>query len=878
MKRFLYLLPLLLFIAPSAFAQLPNAQGWCEAGAQQVTTSGLQSDTLVQASYPQCFVQVNVHGGGIATIYSNDSGTPLANPFQAKTNGQWQFFAAIGTYDVILSGAGFILPITLPEINLGLGGGGGGGGGSGIFQGPNPWVDALANGSICNGITDDTTSLVNTYNSITSTGNEFRIQNNCNLAIPPNPFSTPSFWVTMHLRGRLDIGGTLKLAPLVLMDGSMPQAAGNVNFGFLPQAPITPSSCATSPEIDLSSGGALRNVGLMSTGAGYSCFTGIGINGTSIAGTYLENVSALTNSATAKPIVFSGSFGLRIYKSQFDPGPLGTNPAITLQDNPTANDVIRDVRLDDIFMAHQGINIGGGAGISGGPRDGFFFDSLLFENSTGINFKAMVNLDVTNNTISNLVLRNMYVADSSACTLNTGPNIGFGRVNTLFMYGLIGGGCIQGSQPLTNLFAQTSTHIGNFLPSGAPGWAGVILSDNELNMTNPVIRQGNSGGGATDTGIGSLEIVCPNDTTTGTSNQKLVKMTATGACITLSTGDTDDGWIGICMFQCGTTLSSKISTVGLNYCIGDVGGPTVGDYIVPSSTVAGACHDSGVSSVNNPPPVMSSVIGIAQSGSSGQWLVWLFGPGMHEAVHTNAAQTWSAAQICGTGCSWTHSGSGAIDASTLLGATWAAPPAIGNTTPAAGSFTNLSATNLSATGTVTLPSGSVASGDITPGTNTQCVITSGGISQWGNCNGTASPTMVLKTGTANGTAYSTTSGSPSNVDGTNLVYTVTIPVGWKMIISCSGIVQADFSSGNTGGVVYLYDTHTSSSIQQTIVQFTAPSNQAVPFSMTTMIVGDGNSHTFELQFESLSGSTKFSIVNGSGGAMPQMVFQMQISN
>lgn len=59
----------------------------------------------------------------------------------------------------------------------------------------------------------------------------------------------------------------------------------------------------------------------------------------------------------------------------------------------------------------------------------------------------------------------------------------------------------------------------------------------------------------------------------------------------------------------------------------------------------------------------------------------------------------TAAMVVGTGASLTVSGSGTINSTTLLGATWAAPAAIGSGTPAAGSFTTLGASS-----TVTLSS------------------------------------------------------------------------------------------------------------------------------------------------------------------------------
>ena len=140
MRRLLWLLAgvLLLSLAPAARAN-ENAQGWCEVGAQPVVTSGLNSTNTVQQSFPQCTVTVFVHGGGLATIYSDNNGTPtpLANPFTATTDGQWLFYAGDGRYDVQLSGTGFPFPVTYSDIllcdpaNHGACGGGGGGGVSG---------------------------------------------------------------------------------------------------------------------------------------------------------------------------------------------------------------------------------------------------------------------------------------------------------------------------------------------------------------------------------------------------------------------------------------------------------------------------------------------------------------------------------------------------------------------------------------------------------------------------------------------------------------------------------------------------------------------------------------------------------------------------
>lgn len=129
LRRSLLILGVILGSALPASA-MEAARGWCEMGNNPVVTSGLTSTTKVQQSFPRCTVQVFVHGGGLATIFSDNVGTPLTNPFTAQTDGQWIFYAANGRYDVTMSGAGFPQPVTYSDILLcdGCGGGGGGGG------------------------------------------------------------------------------------------------------------------------------------------------------------------------------------------------------------------------------------------------------------------------------------------------------------------------------------------------------------------------------------------------------------------------------------------------------------------------------------------------------------------------------------------------------------------------------------------------------------------------------------------------------------------------------------------------------------------------------------------------------------------------------
>lgn len=66
--------------------------------------------------------------------------------------------------------------------------------------------------------------------------------------------------------------------------------------------------------------------------------------------------------------------------------------------------------------------------------------------------------------------------------------------------------------------------------------------------------------------------------------------------------------------------------------------------------------------------------------------------------------------------------------------------------------------NITLTGTVTAPSGSIATADITPGSNGQCLITSGGVSTFGSCSGTAGE-QALNINTSTVTVNAATTGA-----------------------------------------------------------------------------------------------------------------------
>jgi hypothetical protein len=543
-------------------------------------------------------------------------------------------------------------------------------GGSALMKGPEPWAGAIANGATCNGVADDSTSLTTTFNSVGAVGNEFRIEDNCNWVTPPNPFTTPTFWVTMHLRGRLNIGATLKLAPLTYLVGDDSQHGLNPFFGALPTANINPSSSSISPIVDLQTGGnpvGLRNITL----GGGGSWTGIGILGT--VNSILDNVNAESGSNTAQPLVVGAGFGFRAFRSQFAPGSASTNPAMLFQDSASLQDTSRDILLQDTFSNYQGIKwTSSGAASYGGCSDGLWSFNHIFENSNNTGNRDALTIDSTNNCKSNVIMSMTYLADANNCTLNSGS--GTNVITTVEIIEPVGGGCIKGTKAIQNLFVHSSAHIGSFFPVGSPSWTGLGLFDGSVWMSNPVFAiQYN---GSTIVNNPALQII-PNDTVTGTFQYRLAKITSTGAVKVLATGDTNFPAVNAPQTGNGTSGNSYIPVAGIFQCIGDNSSATIGSIVTISSAAGGDgqggfCHDTE----STVWPTTGMVRGIIQANVSGLYAVVPI-DGQPGAAQTNVANTWTQKQTFNNvpvsgGTGPTISGTGACSTiGSLVGGVWA---------------------------------------------------------------------------------------------------------------------------------------------------------------------------------------------------------------
>lgn len=138
------------------------------------------------------------------------------------------------------------------------------------------------------------------------------------------------------------------------------------------------------------------------------------------------------------------------------------------------------------------------------------------------------------------------------------------------------------------------------------------------------------------------------------------------------------------------------------------------------------------------------------------------------------------------------------------------------------------------------------------------------------------PTVVLKIGSGNGTPYTTTTTSPFQVvDGTNLVYVVTIPVGMKVIVSASGACGQNTAIDTNGAKIALLDSSTV--LAQTELTATA-AGASTAFSLQTVVNGDGASHTLQLGFATGNAAHSVFINNAGTGFNPYMTFDLTASN
>lgn len=96
---------------------MQKIQGVASRGGDTIVTRGQDSTTISITSFPSCTVTV-YNAGTVtpSTIFSDNVGTPKANPFTANADGDWFFYVANGRYDIQFSGTGISSPFTLGDV------------------------------------------------------------------------------------------------------------------------------------------------------------------------------------------------------------------------------------------------------------------------------------------------------------------------------------------------------------------------------------------------------------------------------------------------------------------------------------------------------------------------------------------------------------------------------------------------------------------------------------------------------------------------------------------------------------------------------------------------------------------------------------------
>lgn len=111
--------------------------------------------------------------------------------------------------------------------------------------------------------------------------------------------------------------------------------------------------------------------------------------------------------------------------------------------------------------------------------------------------------------------------------------------------------------------------------------------------------------GGINAGDDGFSIEIPNESGTGTTLNKLVKLTSAGTAIIAATTDTA-GVIGVCSAGCGTTGSATVLMIGEHSCVFD-SATTANNFVTIDTSTTGNCMDAGSA---DPAAVTTALVGI----------------------------------------------------------------------------------------------------------------------------------------------------------------------------------------------------------------------------------------------------------------------------
>lgn len=166
LRRLLLTAVLMLLFATGLQAQYVKVLGVAERSGVAIT-SGINSTNKPSITYPGATITIYSPSGSgtVATLYSNSTGTPKANPYTASlTDATYDFFISPGaSYDVTVSGTSGGVAIT-PFTRSGYIA-------SDLAVSSDNVFNVRAYGAACDGVTDDTTEVIAAKDAAEATGN-----------------------------------------------------------------------------------------------------------------------------------------------------------------------------------------------------------------------------------------------------------------------------------------------------------------------------------------------------------------------------------------------------------------------------------------------------------------------------------------------------------------------------------------------------------------------------------------------------------------------------------------------------------------------------------------------------------------------------------
>lgn len=223
--------------------------------------------------------------------------------------------------------------------------------------------------------------------------------------------------------------------------------------------------------------------------------------------------------------------------------------------------------------------------------------------TTGVLSIAVGGTDFENPlTFNSPLSRSTNTISCSTCALTSGNLSQFASTTSAQLAGVLSDESGSGVSLFANLSSLTANDV---------------LTWNGTNWINQAVA---SGGGTL--GSGNVNMTVANASSTGTTANRLTKLTgAPSTAVITATTDTENA-VGICTSGCGTTGSATIAILGQVNCDFD-NATTAGNYVTISAITAGKCHDAGSSF-----PTTSAAYGrvLTTNGASGTFAIELMTP------------------------------------------------------------------------------------------------------------------------------------------------------------------------------------------------------------------------------------------------------------